>query len=233
MPFTRIGTPAHGDLSGVTTAQHHTATVAGDINLADLAARAHSDLSDAPADAHQLRSHDHSDALDGSTLNPVIFNVGSGWIVFPAVQSVSGSANTFDDVERGTFTPTFQDASRSDAEGQAYTQQVGSYRKYGNMVHWTVSIAMSDKGTMANEGIVLAGLPFPSHASVGHNSACSLRTDGAVINAGQVITGVVNANGTVVDLQLWDATSGNTSLLLAEMAVSGTWVMSGTYEAVE
>ena len=64
MPFSRIGAPTHGSISGVTTSQHHVATVAGDLNLADMAARAHGDLSDAPADAHHDQSHtivSHSD----------------------------------------------------------------------------------------------------------------------------------------------------------------------------
>lgn len=57
MPFTRIGVTTHAQLTGVEVTQHHTATVGGDINLADLAARAHTDLSDAPADAHHNQAH--------------------------------------------------------------------------------------------------------------------------------------------------------------------------------
>lgn len=64
MGFSRTGAPTHASLTGVSTAQHHTATVAGDLNLADLAARAHADLSDSPFDAHHARTHTdnrHSD----------------------------------------------------------------------------------------------------------------------------------------------------------------------------
>lgn len=57
MAFTRVAALLHAALSDVTTAQHHTATVAADINLADLAARAHGDLSDSPTDAHHAQAH--------------------------------------------------------------------------------------------------------------------------------------------------------------------------------
>lgn len=37
MPFVTLGTPAHNALTGVTATQHHTATVAGDLDYDDLA----------------------------------------------------------------------------------------------------------------------------------------------------------------------------------------------------
>lgn len=67
MAFTRPGTPSHVGIAGVTATQHHTATVASDLNLADMAARAHADLSDAPTDAHHTQAHtvlSHSDGAD-------------------------------------------------------------------------------------------------------------------------------------------------------------------------
>ena len=57
MAFTRTGTPNHDTIAGVSPADHHTQTVAGDLNLADLATRAHANLSDAPADAHHANQH--------------------------------------------------------------------------------------------------------------------------------------------------------------------------------
>lgn len=57
MAFTRAGIPNHDVLPGVSTADHHIATVAGDLDLADLNARAHADLSDSPANAHHNLAH--------------------------------------------------------------------------------------------------------------------------------------------------------------------------------
>lgn len=67
MPFVTLGTPSHASTTGQSATDHHTATVAGDLNLADLAARAHADLSDSPADAHHDAAHtvlSHSDGAD-------------------------------------------------------------------------------------------------------------------------------------------------------------------------
>lgn len=52
MGFTRGGVIAHSATTSRTATDHHTATVAADLNLAGLNARAHTDLSDAPASAH-------------------------------------------------------------------------------------------------------------------------------------------------------------------------------------
>lgn len=57
MPTVTLGPGSHSSLTGVAATQHHTATVGGDINLADLAVRAHANLSDAPADAHHATAH--------------------------------------------------------------------------------------------------------------------------------------------------------------------------------
>lgn len=57
MAFTRVAALLHAALSDVVATQHHTATVGGDLNLADLAVRAHADLSDSPADAHHAQAH--------------------------------------------------------------------------------------------------------------------------------------------------------------------------------
>ena len=68
-----LGIPSHDVLSGVSVADHHAATLASDLNLADMAARAHADLSDSPADAHHNATHVHVQAdfttvrLDAST----------------------------------------------------------------------------------------------------------------------------------------------------------------------
>lgn len=68
MPFVTLGLPNHDTIPGVSASDHHTATVAGDLNLADMAARAHTNLSDAPADAHHTQTHGGSNhTLDAIT----------------------------------------------------------------------------------------------------------------------------------------------------------------------
>ena len=47
----------HSSLTNVTSSQHHTKTVAGDINLADLAEKAHASLTGVTSDLHHAQDH--------------------------------------------------------------------------------------------------------------------------------------------------------------------------------
>jgi len=90
---------------------------------------------------------------------------GAG-ITFPATQSASSDANTLDDYEEGTFTPTWT----RDGGNPSYTVSSGDtggrYTKIGNLV--TVSFefrtsAISSNGSGAWE---ISSLPFTSNASI-------------------------------------------------------------------
>lgn len=52
MPFIVLGPASHDTLTGVSSADHHTAVVAGDLNLADLAERLHASLASVGATDH-------------------------------------------------------------------------------------------------------------------------------------------------------------------------------------
>jgi hypothetical protein len=77
-------------------------------------------------------------------------------ITFPATQSASSDANTLDDYEEGTFTPTI--IGLTTAGTGTYGAQNGKYTKIGNAVTFSVDInwtAHTGTGNMA-----IAGLPF-------------------------------------------------------------------------
>lgn len=78
MAFTRTGTVSHDSLTGISTADHHTATVGGDLNLADLNARAHADLSDSPGDAHHADLHQATHLSGGDDVIPSLARVATG-----------------------------------------------------------------------------------------------------------------------------------------------------------
>jgi hypothetical protein len=81
---------------------------------------------------------------------------GAG-ITFPAAQSASSNANTLDDYEEGTWTPTF--GGQSGQSGQTYSSQTGRYTKVGNVVTATFELTLSNKGSIT--GIpMIKGLPF-------------------------------------------------------------------------
>jgi hypothetical protein len=77
-------------------------------------------------------------------------------ISFPATQSAQSDANTLDDYEEGTFTPTM--FGSISAGTTTYVLQVGKYTKIGNVVFVNVIISWSaatGTGTME-----MGGLPF-------------------------------------------------------------------------
>jgi hypothetical protein len=81
-------------------------------------------------------------------------------ITFPAAQSASTDANTLDDYEEGTWTPTISAGS-----GTPTTVTINSagYTKIGRQVTLHLDFSIIDKGT-AN-GVFLFSLPFTSSAS--------------------------------------------------------------------
>lgn len=85
---------------------------------------------------------------------------GAG-ISFPATQSASTDANTLDDYEEGTFTPT---ATSSGGSITSYTSS-GQYTKIGNVVTIQGYVKLTNVGTAT--GYLNATIPFTSVNFVG------------------------------------------------------------------
>ncbi len=77
---------------------------------------------------------------------------GSG-ITFPATQSASTNANTLDDYEEGSWTPT-------DGSGAGLTFNVNSatYTKVGRLVF--INVYLTYPSTASSAGAAISGLPF-------------------------------------------------------------------------
>jgi len=89
-------------------------------------------------------------------------------IAFPATQAPSADANTLDDYEEGTFTPSLGFGGAS--TGVTYDVQTGVYVKVGQIVHFSVRLSLTSNGSATGLASIL-GLPFTSsgatHAIVG------------------------------------------------------------------
>lgn len=83
-----------------------------------------------------------------------LLTLAQGQIKFPATQSASSDANTLDDYEEGTFTPTVNIIGGS----VSYTQQVGRYIKIGKLVQFWVYLTFT--GTNGATLSDLANMPF-------------------------------------------------------------------------
>jgi hypothetical protein len=120
-------------------------------------------------------------ALEGATSQN-----GTG-ITFPATQSASSDANTLDDYEEGTWTPTAFGATT--AGTTTYTLQSGTYTKIGRKVFCNLECTWTAQtGTGA---LKVGGLPFtcsatmPSGAFIVFNGSVTPATaSGAVVQQG-------------------------------------------------
>lgn len=154
-------------------------------------------------------------------------------VVFPAVQVASGGANTLDDYEEGTFTPSIADDTLDGSgEGQTYTTQVGRYVKIGNRVWIHGEISITSVGTLTTtQGVRIMGLPFTianitgGFAPIAIGFATSLS-----ITAGEVVTGYATPNTAYISMFLWDATAGTTIFLVSELTGTATLYYSGFFE---
>jgi hypothetical protein len=99
--------------------------------------------------------------VPGSMINGTGFATMSG-VTFPATQVTSADANTLDDYEEGTWTPT-------DASGASLTLTVNSaaYVKIGRMVYIACSVTYPSTGSGA--GAQIGGMPFTVESGISTN----------------------------------------------------------------
>lgn len=136
---------------------------------------------------------------------------GSG-ITFPATADPSTDANTLDDYEEGTFTPSFTFATPGDLS-VTYTSQVGFYTKIGNMVSVIVFVNMAAGFTFttAAGSARINGFPFTSVSSTNSQG-----------NGAAIFAGVTKAGYTAISMTLTaNSTQATLSASGSGVAVSG------------
>jgi hypothetical protein len=143
---------------------------------------------------------------------------GTG-ITFPATQSASSDANTLDDYEEGTWTPTitFNFAST----GITYTTQLGRYVKIGRQVTIWVYFLLASKGSDTGPARVM-GLPFTNSAGNDAEGAsfipnywgmASSVTPGGYVQAGQSYFILINTAPATSVSTITDSNFTNTTYL--------------------
>jgi hypothetical protein len=154
---------------------------------------------------------------------------GAG-ITFPATQSASSNANTLDDYEEGTFTPTYL-ATTGTLGTVTYANVQGNYTKVGRLV--TVSGGFYCSAFAAGTGsgdLLITGLPFASLGtgvqaiSVGDSRLFTLNnpTGGQTVanDAKLTLFYRTTANGAINNLQVSDAATGSGALNLVYFTAS-------------
>jgi hypothetical protein len=119
-------------------------------------------------------------------------------ITFPATQSASSNANTLDDYEEGTWTPSVGGTA-------TYTFQVGQYTKIGNLVYINGFIQINAIGTGATTTIT--GLPFTPSNPAGSDASISIGYFASGATSVNWIGGSIDANA----INIYSTTSTTTT----------------------
>lgn len=150
-------------------------------------------------------------------------NLPGGQIKFPSTQVASTNANTLDDYEEGTFTPAF--AFGGGTTGITYTTQTGAYRKVGQIVHVSILITMSSKGSSTGAATI-TGLPF----TASNFTMLALRIGGLAAAIDAYPSAIVNGGATTISLQkLGNASTSYANMTDADFSNTGEIVLGGTY----
>jgi hypothetical protein len=138
---------------------------------------------------------------------------GSG-ITFPATQSASSDANTLDDYEEGTWTPSWTAGVGSMTVGSTSA----SYVKIGKTIHIYGFVAIS--AASGASALNMSGLPFTTSNSPSVRQIIVAREDQSTGKMGQLF---LNNNATTGQLQDY---AGSTSVISANW----TWLFTGVYQ---
>jgi hypothetical protein len=147
---------------------------------------------------------------------------GAG-ITFPATQSASTNANTLDDYEEGTWTPSLLFGGNS--VGMTYTTRTGTYTKIGNVVTLTVSIDINAIGSSTGSATI-TGLPFASPSGNASNAAATFA--GWSLPGGSVTAPMAASYGSTLYLNHQPSGSAPTALTKTQFGSTSTYVFLTT-----
>jgi hypothetical protein len=125
---------------------------------------------------------------------------GSG-VTFPATQSASSNANTLDDYEEGTWTPSVS-AGAISGTGITYS---GSYTKIGRMVLHQLTINSTASDLVVGSYVTYSGLPF----TVATTGSGSITTEDVDFNARN---GFSQVGGSTMTLGPCGSATGTTTI---------------------
>ena len=142
---------------------------------------------------------------------------------------VADAAHTATFYQEGVFTPTIQDASLVDTEGQTYNTQLGEFTVYGDWVFFDLHIDLLSSGTLLGSGPVnIANLPIPMKAD-GMGAVLVGETISMNLTGALQITGKFDPATQSIRLMELSATAGHGSVTITRFQ-NGAFKMSGFYE---
>lgn len=174
---------------------------------------------------------DEVTAIGNGLLNGITHTItlSSGQIVFPAAQNASSGANTLDDYEEGTWTPTV--GGSGGQSGQVYASQVGTYIKIGQLVIASFNVTLSTLGTITTD-VQVKGLPFTVNGTSNYTP-----TTGAIYWSGMTssfvtLVGFAAASSTAITIAgATAAATGLANLVQANLSNSSAFAGQLIYRA--
>lgn len=150
---------------------------------------------------------------------------GTGGIAFPATAVAVADANTLDDYEEGTFTPTIQFGGAAVDVTYNATWTAGKYTKIGNVVFFSLTLTLTSKGSSAG-AVTIHTLPFTSSSSKAA-PALSIRPT-KITFANQMFAQVAVAGTSIT---LYESTEGGTltAITNADFANDSDILITGFY----
>ena len=142
----------------------------------------------------------------------------SSGINFPATQVASSDANTLDDYEEGTWTPSVGGIA-------TYTTQTGRYVKIGNRVFITLRMTINTIGT--GDDYRISGLPFQPAAAL---AAASVGFFANLKISANFISGYASTASSVITMTGTTAASANITNGIGVFGNGSDIVMSCFYE---
>ena len=137
-------------------------------------------------------------------------------ITFPATQSASSNANTLDDYEEGTWTPSI-------GGNATYTTQVGFYTKIGRQVTLIFNLEILLLGTGSTTTIT--GAPFAPAANMGNYHTGSVFWE--AIASSQISVGIFIQQSTS-DIYFYTRSTAGTSVVNASAIIGSGTILRGT-----
>lgn len=163
------------------------------------------------------------DTFNGGGVNWLVMNgtsatfakqlgLTAGQIAFPASQNHSADANTLDDYEEGTWTPTWSGSGCT----FSYAVQHGRYTKTGNRALIEFYLQLNTSGnTLAANNLSIAGSPFSNAGP--HGVHVNMKW---------------NATTSAMAMYIWTLASGSTSGVVAQQAGSTGYATSLATQAL-
>ena len=147
---------------------------------------------------------------------------GAG-ITFPSTDlHYSTNANTLDDYEEGTYTPTVSYSGST--SGITYAARTGSYTKIGNVITVQVMVTLTNKGT--GSGSVIVSLPFTNKAE---RAGLAIGNTQGISANNSSYQAMVEVNLANVYFRVPSGLGGTTELGYADINNSFYVAMSGVY----